>query len=336
MKKIVGILTAAAVMATSVFAADISAKAKIDGSLFNWDGTNVSALSIKHGNEDWNPNIALSVSGDKAGASFKFYDNARTDNNFTNVATGYSIWFKPADILKVTVGSWGTNLNQEHIGWCNTDSGIDSYGYALNVSTNGVSADLFFAPGWETKWFQGGANSVADTYFKVQYGADFGTVNAMFYGKNTFNEMRFGAGYNGKAGPVAFWVNGLGFVNNGSFAEVEVEADVATALGPVAWEMFVAGGYKMVSGYDPSWWHVGNSGAEGAFVGLYTKFSTPVAGANVWLEIKDTNFLADAFAMNIKPGVDVSVGTCAIQVALDMNINGGFTLDVPVSFTVNF
>ena len=39
MKKIVGILAAAAVLATSVFAADVSAKVKLDGKLLNVDTT---------------------------------------------------------------------------------------------------------------------------------------------------------------------------------------------------------------------------------------------------------------------------------------------------------
>ena len=37
MKKIVGILSAAAVLAASVFAADVSAGVRLEGSLFNFD-----------------------------------------------------------------------------------------------------------------------------------------------------------------------------------------------------------------------------------------------------------------------------------------------------------
>ena len=60
MKKIVGILAAAAVLATSVFAADVSAKVKLDGKLLNVDTTKekdgVSAVSIGHNtDESWNP-----------------------------------------------------------------------------------------------------------------------------------------------------------------------------------------------------------------------------------------------------------------------------------------
>ncbi len=51
MKKIVGILSAAAVLAASVFAADVSAKVNLLGSLFNFnaDGNKVGTLAIAEG-----------------------------------------------------------------------------------------------------------------------------------------------------------------------------------------------------------------------------------------------------------------------------------------------
>jgi hypothetical protein len=70
MKKIVGILAAAAVLATSVFAADITAKVRLDGSLFNYgtDGS-ISALKIMHNaGEAHNPILSWSYGDDKSGA----------------------------------------------------------------------------------------------------------------------------------------------------------------------------------------------------------------------------------------------------------------------------
>ena len=46
MKKIVGILSAAAVLAASVFAADVSAKVKLTGSLLNYADDDFTALKL--------------------------------------------------------------------------------------------------------------------------------------------------------------------------------------------------------------------------------------------------------------------------------------------------
>ena len=75
MKKIVGILLAGALV-VSAFAADVSAKVKVDGSLLNFDGKNFSALKVQHNSEGWNPDLSLSMNGDRAGASMSFYYGA--------------------------------------------------------------------------------------------------------------------------------------------------------------------------------------------------------------------------------------------------------------------
>ena len=102
MKKIIGILLAGALV-TSAFAADVSAKVNILGSAFNFNanGNKVGALAIAEGGQGWNPSFQMSVNGDVAGASMSFFDPKAT-GAVSNV--NYSIWFKPIDMLKVTVG----------------------------------------------------------------------------------------------------------------------------------------------------------------------------------------------------------------------------------------
>ena len=97
---------------SSAFAADVSAKVNILGSAFNFNanGNKVGALAIAEGGQGWNPSFAMSVNGDVAGASMKFFDSKAT-GAVSNV--NYSIWFKPFDMLKVTVGHYATDMNQE-------------------------------------------------------------------------------------------------------------------------------------------------------------------------------------------------------------------------------
>jgi len=143
MKKIVGILAAAAI-AASVFAADVSAGVRLEGSLFNYAGGNVTALTLKHNNQYYHAPIAFSISGEKAGGTLKLTDQDRGNFGKTvdPAATGadadaiikssaWQIWIKPIDVLKLTFGCYKNVLNQETIGWYRTDSSIGDDGGAL-------------------------------------------------------------------------------------------------------------------------------------------------------------------------------------------------------------
>src|SRR5574344_36901 len=206
-------------VAGAAFAADVSAKVKIDGSLFAYgNDKTVSALSIKHGGEDWNPLMAFSFNGEKAGATFKIYDDDAADAKlFESKDYGFSIWYKPVDMLKMTVGEWSTNLNQEKIDWCNTETGIDTFGYAASISASGFSFDAFLAPGWNTAWFSkadGADAAIAETYFKAAYSASFGGISASF-DMTAKDAYKFAAGYGNTFGTVNMFVNGLAYLAGG-------------------------------------------------------------------------------------------------------------------------
>ena len=371
MKKIVGII-GAALLASSIFAVDFSAGVRLQGSLFDFDSSTkeFDFLKEEHVNEFYHLPFSFSVSGDKAGGQLKFSDKGsvltgselkdgklevtKEDNKYL-VTDAWSIWFKPVDILKITVGRWSTNLNQEHIGWCNTDSGIESDGYALSLNTAGFGWDLFFAPGNGKYWLtapKDGDVSVAELYTKVQYGADFGTINAFFNAKNTFKDFRFGVGYNaGSLLPVGLWVNVIGIYAGEKFERIRAEADVSTNFGSIGWELFIAGGYHMETALNGNnftgveGWHVGGSyylPKKRAFVGAYTKFSIPVDAFGFYVEIKDADFLKDDFELNVKPGFNVNVGAATVGVALDTTIkapkNGDASVKIgmPLEFKISF
>ena len=101
-------------------------------------------------------------------------------------------------------------------------------------------------------------------------------------------------------------------------------------------QAFIVGGYNLKGGFDASWWHVGNSGAAGAFVGMSAKFSYALDGITPYIYIKDANFLADSFSMTIKPGFTTNVGCCAIELAVDITAASTIKVDVPVNFKVSF
>ena len=347
MKKIVGILSAAAVLAASVFAADVSAGVRLEGSLFNFDAATkkVTALSEKHNNEFYHAPISFAISDDKAGGQLKLTDKAGNDV----LSDAWSIWIKPIDQLKVTVGRWSTNLNQEHIGWCNTDSGIESDGYALSLGIDAFSMDLFFASGNGNAWFtkEDGVDPVLkELYLKVQYGADFGTINAMFNTINNFKDFRFGAGYNAKGLPVGLWVNVIGTYAAEEFQRLRVEADVSGSIESIGYEVFLAGGYNFATNVGAmnaftgvEGWHKGGSyylAEPAAFLGLMAKVNIPLDAIRAYVQIEAGDLIAKNFSMLIKPGMVTNIGACEFEAALAFTAQEKIVIDVPVSFKVSF
>jgi hypothetical protein len=179
MKKIVGILAAAAI-ATSVFAADVSASTKIKGALFSYDNAKTFTL-LKEGNDSHDyaqPNMTFSVSDDKAGATVKL----STDGGDKAVKlTTQTIWFKPVDAFKVTAGNFDVALNKEQIKWTDSVTGLGGNGILLSVAVEGFGLDIGFDCN-ENNWFtkEDGKDdpAIRDWFIKGAYTADFGTIGA--------------------------------------------------------------------------------------------------------------------------------------------------------------
>ena len=387
MKKIIGILLAGALV-TSAFAADVNAKVKVDGSLFNLDKDgNVSALKVEHKSEGWNPDLSLSINGDRAGASMSFYyggdpatvnskceeagcwnngkDNGwcghggkpvvdmanplASGNKYNTVAQSYSVWFKPLDMLKVTVGAYATNMNQETIDYSHTETGVDTQGYAIDLNVDAFFATVFFAPGWGNSWLS--AKKDADVefgqlYAKAGYGADFGRIQAMYRLVDMKNAWT-GVGYDNTFGSVKMFVNALaGFGPDKAFA-IRGEAFASTNIDAFGIAAFVAGGYCAKEGVPGglSGWRIGQPVADKVSLGATMKLSYALGACTPYVYVKVPNFLADdPFTMDIKPGVAGNFGSMGWEVACNVTINGpkkdgtagNFAIDVPVWFSIGF
>ena len=351
MKKIIGILLAGALV-TSAFAADVSAKVKVDGSLFNLDKNgNVSALKVEHKSEGWNPDLSLSINGDRAGASMSFYyaGSGDTENKFNTVAQSYSVWFKPLDMLKVTAGAYATNMNQETIDYSHTETGVDTQGYAIDLNVDAFFATVFFAPGWGNSWLSAKKDANVEfgqLYAKAGYGADFGRIQAMYRLVDMKNAWT-GLGYDNTFGSVKMFVNALaGFGPDKAFA-IRGEAFASTNIDAFSIAAFVAGGYCAKEGVPGglSGWKIGQPVADKVSLGATMKLSYALGACTPYVYVKVPNFLADdPFTMDIKPGVAGNFGSMAWEVACNVTINspkkdgttGNFVIDVPVSFSIGF
>ena len=246
MKKIVGILAAAAVLATSVFAADVSAKVKLDGKLLNVDTTKekdgVSAVSIGHNtDESWNPVLNMAVSGDNYGASVGFYigkwDYGEDPSKWQGWNHGYGvglkewkIWFKPIDVLKFNIGRIDASLNTDSIDYDTRVYNYDEWGYQAELAIDAFTLNLGFhmdqGESWlwqeevEVKDANGttltdangnkiteGKTHVRGLGLKAAYAADFGTIIALADFKDTFETIFVGAGYNNQFGDLRLFVD---------------------------------------------------------------------------------------------------------------------------------
>jgi len=198
MKKIVGILAAAAV-AVSAFAVDFSAGIQLKGSLFKYeDGGNLSALSLKSANSKDDKPFVFSVSDDRAGGQVKIFDTdegKKADPKSVMGASAFNIWFKPFDALRVDLGNTDIGLNCETVTyWRGKTWGSSDWGYKATYTADALSVAVYLdASG---SWFSKTTDTVlAETALKVSYDADFGNIAVIFDAKDTFDTLAFGAGY---------------------------------------------------------------------------------------------------------------------------------------------
>ena len=258
MKKIVTTIAALA-MAVSMFAADVSAKVQLEGSLFTTTDGNISALDIdKPSAQHWNPIMNFAFNGDKAGAEFAVFTGdmetkiAYWNKGYAVHANRFKLWMSPTDGLKFIFGLNGFNLNQETILWSKTDSGCEDYGYGINYANNGFALDVAFLSKWKKDkddegntdfaWLtkaKGGKAAIAPTALKAEYAADFGKINGILVASDTFKDLKFGAGYSNTFGGVNMFANVLGYYKD-SFNKVRVELFAKGNIDGFGWSTFIA------------------------------------------------------------------------------------------------
>ena len=340
MKKIVGIFAAAAVLATSVFAADVSAKVKLTGSLFDYTKDSKSAITLNnHQSHNWEPDMSLSFSEEKAGAKIDFKTLNEWGSGEGETSTNWNIWFKPIDILKVNVGSVDVALNKETIDWSTITSVASNGGYGFEVSQDAIFFGAYLDQGWATPWFNG--DKIAKTSAKFAYSADFGSIGAMFIYDGVADTIEAGAGFANSS-----FVDGLSFFVDAKFVKAASNSVVADAF-----VNFTSGAFGIKAYVAPTI----NLGDGDALAGLNFKVRLDynLDGLGIYLVAKcdnitkgGTEVVDNKWAKNpvvIKPGLTGNVGAMAWEAAVEAKLatgkpfeNDNFHLSVPVNFTVNF
>jgi hypothetical protein len=337
MKKIVGILAAAAV-AASAFAADVSASTKIGGKLFNYAGNKIELLTENNDSHDYaNPNMTFSISDDKAGATVKLTTDG---GNKTVAMTTQTIWFKPIDALKITVGNFDIALNKETICYTESVTGLGGNGYLLSVNVEGFGLDLGLdANGafWFTK--DGNADAALKAFFvKAGYSADFGSIGAFVKFNNdsskgyfkyadkagSIKNILFGAGYKNTIDPITFFVNVSAYMGN-TFEWVRPEVFVSGSVDAFSFAAFVAPIIIVDSNVSDKF------DAE-----VVAKLSYQLDSVNIYAQFKDASVMASPFTSEIQLGASGSCGAMGWKTWFQINTAASTSFAVPVEFSINF
>ena len=384
MKKIVGILAAAAI-ATSVFAADVSASTKLDGAIFSYDGDSkaFSLLGEFNGSHVYaNPNMTFSISDDKAGATIKLTtdtDKAGIMDKWNpdgdgNAALGktvvglesQTIWFKPIDALKITLGNVDVALNKESIKWTESayavGDGQDRAGYAFSIGVDAFSLDLGMQA-WNTTWFDkiDGEDDprIGETFVKAAYSADFGTIGAYVelnrfsvdgkgrrsYGQweRLFNlqpkddgaikDVVFAAGYRNNFDGIDLFVNVGGYMDD-KFEWVRPEIFVGGNVDAFGYKAFVAPTIFTDADYKDTL----DNPLE---LQLLVRVQYALDAATVYARFDDVDILAKKFTSELRFGAEGSLGCMGYDIWLQVNTGCGdeqdkVNISLPFQLKVNF
>ncbi|MCQ2582948.1 MAG: hypothetical protein MJ160_03475 [Treponema sp.] len=313
MKKIVGILAAAA-MAGSLFAVDMSAALKFNGSIFNSaDKTVMSLEQPKAQKGHGQTGIDLTVSADKAGATL-ILGNGYGGGNSVNYE-GFKMWVQPADFLKINLGELDYCLNKESIDYAGCLNGAGGQGFGIDITpVDGLTLNVVLNPGYGA-WMTDGAAEGTNVYAK--YATDAGTFGVAYLGSNNFADNKVSASYS----------------NN--FSGVDMFADFAYGIEAKAInaDLFVKGnadafGYAVYVDFG----YV----ADTASLGAKGKFTYNMGSCTPYVYVKCANFMADPFAMTLKPGVNFNIGAAGVEIAADVSIGSTTSVNIPFGISLNF
>ena len=326
MKKIITGIAALA-MLTSVFAVDFTAGFQLKGEVFSFDGASkdVGVFKLSHENTKDDKPFIFSVSSEKAGGTLKFYD-AANDGNI--VANYWNIWFKPLDMLKIDLGNHDTKLNCESITyWRGKVLGTSDWGVkaTFNLDALSISAMLNAKNGeWWAAKPDAGDFALGETALYASYGADFGTISALFIANDTFKDIAIGAGYKNTFGSITMFADAAFNYKKAGANTLAVDADVKYAQDALSAEAYVKWTAKNIESINK----------DTMEIMAQAKVGYNVTGGNVYIKFVDLNvldFLGGSNLDTLELGFDGNMGSMSYNIAAKVSSNAG-----KIKFSVPF
>ncbi len=330
MKKIMAAAAMAALVAGAACAADVTGALKVGTDMFNMnfeDGAKPTVLKsgVESGGYYWGTRLQVGVSTEKAGAqlalSYQSWDN--WDKLHCDLYLhDAQVWVKPIDMLKLSILGQGDHLNNSYVDDQRVMH-VDGAWKADLTPVEGLTVSATLAD----KLVDNG--DLKDAGLKVAYGADFGTVGAMFIAKDTFKDLRFGAGYSGSFGPVDVFADAAIGLNDGKANNLAFDAQAVVKFEPVTVKAFCL--------YENTLADSGNAAADNKLL-LRAKVEAALDPVTLYLEVKDDDFIADNFKMSVNPGVSFNIGAagCDFGAVFTIDQNGTSSVKCPFTVSVGF
>ncbi len=340
MKKIVGILTAAA-LATSVFAVDVAAQLKMGTTLFDKDTKAILTSPESSGWDDNNTFFKLSASTEKAGAEMHF---SAKDVTFYN----YSLWFKPVDALKVTVGNVNVlSAARGTFAWWATTAKFES-DFGAGKTANGILFDI--AAGANSFKFltvnnalldfsKEGYAMVGDFWLEGNFNlGDIGSIQAVVTKGAAINAYGVGGWENaGLAFMVAY--NHMPWQQTGFYADVLVNLADAKEFEGVSSQIggqYVANGLALrLTNMIAFGQHYGDKTNHFDY-GFVAQASYAIDAFTPYLKVMGHEILNNKVEIDV--GTTWAIGACEVEAYVALPISFGATssvgFKVPVTFKV--
>ena len=350
MKKIVmGI--AAVAMAASMFAADVSGRVHLDTKVFATDSKTVISRPASMGWDEDNTFLKFAASTENSGAelwlqsdsdNFNVYkDGTVTKNGATHKSeplaafTQYSIWFKPVDALKVTIGDiFIQDGVRGTFGWWDY-SVCYKHKNAILVNANVGPVALEVACADLINWDKKGYGMLGDFWLGATFGlGDAGSLkvvatkgaNLRAYGMGGWSDagnLTAGIAYDNMPWQTTGY-NASAFVkfdNNWKFNRVFGQVNGQLILDAVNLRLVNVYGYadKFKYGF------------------LARAELKTIDNVTPYVQLQGNEIMDKKLSANL--GCETSVGGCAINAYINVNMEfvkgGSTTVAMPVEFTFN-
>ena len=317
---------AAVAMAASMFAADVSGRVKMDTKVFATDTKTVISKPASMGWDEDNTFLKFAASTENSGAELWLQTE---DAKFAQ----YSIWFKPVDALKVTIGDIfvqdgvrGTFAWWDYSVWYKHKNAV-----LVNANVGPVALEVACAN--LLNWGAKGYAMLGDFWLGATFGlGDAGSLKVV---ATKGADLRcYGMGGWGNAGNLTVGIaydnqpwQTTGY-NASAFVKFNDDWKFERVFGQVNGQLILdAVNLRLVNVYGY---------ADKFSYGFLARAELKtIDGVTPFVELQGNEIMGKKLTANL--GCETAVGGCAINAYINVNMNfaGSTTVAMPVEFTFN-
>jgi hypothetical protein len=316
-------IAAMVVVGTSAFAADkLTAKLKLTGNLYGTNGFTMDST----GQQYYDDTFFLNYSSDKAGADFRIAFKGLSDaDKGSTYINSTAIWFKPFDMLKITIGQNDIDRYKEQIDWWRAPSG-----WVTSDGSGGLKFDITATPELAVQ-----AN-VTPGYGKTFLGYDANTqygINASYnvagFGKP---RLAFADQGNGDAKQVTIGTDINAIPGLYAFENIGIKFDGAFAYSQVAFDTYVA---YTADKLNVKLWLPITMPTTGLTLGYIARVNYAVSPATVYFRTSngESALATYAFAPEFQLGAETSIDKVWLDAHVLVNLSATGTVTWALPFT---